>query len=101
MEFDVNFDVDTLLQSISEMQYGSEFLIELEDLEIIADKLVFEGEKEELSQPISEIKEKASDLGEKWLMCPLCQEAWEEHSVYAMVYCPKCAQKLHNPYYSV
>ncbi len=54
-------------------------------------------EKEELSTPISEIKDKATELGDHWLMCPLCQESWEEHSVYGMVRCPKCNHKLHNP----
>jgi len=54
-------------------------------------------EKDELAKPIPEIQEKANDLGDNWLMCPLCQEAWENHSKYGMVRCPNCNHKLHNP----
>ena len=55
--------------------------------------------KEELLFPLPETKEIATALGDHWLMCPLCQEAWKDHSTYAMIRCPKCNEKLHNPEY--
>jgi uncharacterized C2H2 Zn-finger protein len=59
--------------------------------------LIAEGEKEDLGKPNPEIKEVAQSIGEDWLMCPICQEAWENASTYGMVRCPKCNNKLHNP----
>jgi hypothetical protein len=43
---------------------------------------------------------KATDLGNNWLMCPLCEETWKLQSSYGMVRCPGCQIKLHNPRYS-
>lgn len=86
-----------ILESLFAMEDDPQFELTAEELSNLADKLVVEGEKEELSTPVPEIKDKATEQGDHWLMCPLCQEAWEEHSVYGMVRCPKCTNKLHNP----
>ena len=79
------------------MQLDSQFTLTADELRTLANKLIAEGDEEELGKPISEIKDIAEELGDNWLMCPLCQESWEDHSKYAMVRCPKCDQKLHNP----
>ena len=78
------------------MEDDPQFELSIAELHNIADKLIAEGEKEELSKPISEIKDFANKIGENWLMCPLCQEAWESNLDYAMVRCPGCNNKLHN-----
>lgn len=57
----------------------------------------FVKKKNELFLPIPEIKNVAQDLGENWLMCPLCQDAWQSQTKDGMVLCPKCNNKLHNP----
>lgn len=86
-----------ILESLFSMEDDPQFELTSDELSNLADKLIAEGEKEELSNPIPEIIDKAIELGDHWLMCPLCQDAWEDHSVYGMVRCPKCNNKLHNP----
>lgn len=90
-------EIKRILNDLSSMDGGPEFEISADELRQIADRLIFEGEKEELSAPIPEIKNIAEDLGDNWLICPLCQEAWQSQSKYGMVLCPKCGNKLHNP----
>ena len=70
-----------------------------EKLKINFDNFQMDSEKKDLGKPILEIREIAEDLGEDWLMCPLCQEAWQSQSTYGMVECPQCKSKLHNPRY--
>ena len=41
----------------------------------------------------------ASALDAKWLLCPICSEAWESVSEWGMVQCPKCHSTMHNPRY--
>jgi len=91
------FEIEEILSSISAMDAGPEFEISRNKLKEIARKLISEGEYDELSKPISEIREKAENLADDWLMCPLCQEAWESQSKLPMVRCPNCKNKLHNP----
>ena len=93
----LDFSLREILESLFAMEDDPQFELTAEELSNLADKLIAEGEKEELSIPASEIKDKATELGDHWLMCPLCQEAWEEHSIYGMIPCPKCNNKLHNP----
>lgn len=81
------------------MEDDPQFELTSDQLHDLADKLITEGEKEELLKPIQEVKDIAQQLDDTWLMCPLCQEAWENHSRYGMVRCPKCRNKLHNPKY--
>lgn len=45
------------------------------------------------------ISKTASDLGDGWVMCPDCQEAWQTASFDGMLRCPKCSVLLHNPLY--
>lgn len=85
------------LYSISDVKSRFDELFSEQELEKLAIKFILEREKDDLSKPILEIKDKAEDLGEDWLMCPLCQEAWQSQSKYGMVLCPKCNNKLHNP----
>ncbi len=85
------------LEKIAAMEDDRQFELTEGDLSILADKLISEGEKEELSQPVLEIKETVQELEGDWVMCPLCQEVWENHSKYGMVRCPRCSNKLHNP----
>ena len=88
-----------ILESLFTMEDDPQFELTEEELSNLADKLVAEGEREELLIPVPDIKDKATELDEHWLMCPLCQEAWEEHSPYGMVRCPKCNNKLLNPHF--
>jgi hypothetical protein len=90
-------EIMRILNDLSFMDAGPEFEFSAEQLNEIADRLIFDGEKEELSEPIPEIKIIAEDLGDNWLLCPLCQEAWQFQTKYGMVLCPKCDNKLHNP----
>jgi hypothetical protein len=87
------------LENLFAMEDDPQFELSEEELHALADKLIAEGEKEELGEPLSEIKEIATEIAENWLMCPLCQEAWETQSTYGMVRCPACNHKLHNPKY--
>lgn len=36
---------------------------------------------------------------QKWIMCPVCDESWEEFSFDGMVRCPNCKSVLHNPFH--
>jgi hypothetical protein len=85
-----------ILECLFSIEDDPQFELSNNELNEIADRLIFEGEKEEL-EPIPEIKNTAEDLGDNWLMCPLCQEAWQFQTKYGMVLCPKCGNKLHNP----
>jgi len=86
-----------ILEKLFSMEDDPQFELTADELCALANKLIDEGDEEELGKPISEIKDVAEELGGNWLMCPLCQESWEDHSKYGMVRCPKCNQKLHNP----
>ncbi len=87
------------LSAISFMDAGPEFVFTREELDLLAKKWISEGECEELGASISEVKQSAEDIGKGWLYCPICHEAWENRSTYAMVECPQCKNKLHNPMY--
>ncbi|MDP1978691.1 hypothetical protein [Undibacterium sp.] len=90
-------DLSEVLDMLAFMELGPEFQLTLDEIHALSERLIFEGERDELSRPISEIKEVASDLGENWLICPLCQEAWRNQLTYPMLFCPKCSAKIHNP----
>jgi hypothetical protein len=53
----------------------------------------------DLEYPDSSIKKKATHLRNNWVMCPACDESWEESSRNGMVKCPKCGEYLHNPFF--
>jgi hypothetical protein len=89
--------IEEILFSLCDMDDNPQFELSREKITAIADRLISEGEKEELGPPIAQIREIAEDLGDYWLMCPLCQEAWQSQSTYGMVECPQCKSKLHNP----
>lgn len=50
-----------------------------------------------MNTSIPEKQEVTQDLGNNWLMCPICQEAWEDHFESGVIRCPKCKSKLQNP----
>lgn len=52
-------------------------------------------QKEEMN--VSEEDRLAQSLGSKYLLCPLCQEIWEDVSTCFFATCPKCNSKLQNP----
>jgi predicted Zn-ribbon and HTH transcriptional regulator len=85
------------LEILFRMEDDPQFELNREEICEIADNFILEGEKEELAEPIPEIRKSAEDLGDDWLMCPLCQEAWQSQSIYGMVECPQCKSKIHNP----
>lgn len=90
-------DLLDILDTLAFMELGPEFQLTIDQIKLLSNRLVSEGEKEELSLPMPEIREVASDLGEHWLMCPVCQETWTDQSDYPMLFCPKCSAKIHNP----
>jgi hypothetical protein len=93
-------DLESILEDLAYMDAGPELFLSEEKLKELANHLINEGEKEELSHPINEIKDYAEALDKTWLMCPLCQETWKSNSKYGMVRCSSCQKKLHNPRYS-
>lgn len=72
---------------------------------------LFDGEKNEdrifqkykslmdVEFPDPMISTKAQLLDEKWLLCPLCIDAWESVNKDGMVICPNCHNTMHNPRY--
>lgn len=63
---------------------------------------VFKNYKQlmDLEFPDKTITEVAQIGDEKWLICPICMDAWENSDAsMAMVICPKCKKMLHNPRY--
>jgi hypothetical protein len=86
-----------ILEKLFSMEDDPQFELSQEELTQLADKLIEEGEREDLEKPDPEIKETAVSIGDNWLMCPVCQEAWEDFLKYRMVRCPKCNTKLNNP----
>ncbi|NGX42983.1 MAG: hypothetical protein K940chlam7_01273 [Chlamydiae bacterium] len=92
-------EIREILENLSFMEAGPEFQYTKEELYQLGNRLIEEGEKDELLEPIQEIKEKATELDKSWLMCPSCQEVWKSTSMYGMVRCPGCRNKLHNPRY--
>jgi len=90
-------EINDILRDIYIMDAGPEFVLTIDELNKIADMLVAEGDSEELFKSIPEVKDKAVQLDEIWMMCPLCQCVWETQSQYGMLQCPGCKRKLHNP----
>lgn len=86
-----------VLEKLFSMEDDPQFELSKQELIQIADKLIEEGEKEDLEKSDFGIKEIALSLGDNWLMCPICQETWVDVLMYRMVRCPKCNSKLHNP----
>jgi len=90
-------DEDVLLQTLFSMEDDPQFEYTESELHALADKLIAEEERVEFSEPDPNVTEQATHLEDKWLVCPLCTEAWDSESVYPMVRCPKCQEKLYNP----
>jgi len=90
-------EVKDTLEKLFSMEDDPQFELSQEELTQLANKLIADGEKEDLDTPNPEIKEIAQSIGDNWLMCPICQEFWKNVSNYGMVRCPKCNNKLHNP----
>ena len=97
LSYEGNNECAGILYEIYMMDWDSQFELSEEDLQKIADRLIDEGEREEMLDPIPSVNEKADDLGENWLLCPMCIDAWQTDSTYGMVECPKCMQIMHNP----
>ncbi len=51
------------------------------------------------SQSILHIKKNAEDIGQGWLYCPVCHDAWASTSICKVVLCPNCETILNNPRY--
>lgn len=50
-----------------------------------------------LKKTNSSIKEEAEIIDQEWLLCPVCHDAWQSHSLDAMIVCANCQKILHNP----
>jgi len=63
------------------------------------EQCTFQARKEfmDLEYPNPSIGHAAELVDEGWLLCPKCGDAWESHSAYGMVRCPKCSALLSNP----
>lgn len=80
-----------ILFELSTMEDDSQFERTPEDLQTLAEKLIYE-DIELLNVP------KALILDEQWLMCSICNEAWEEQTrTMLIVFCPKCETVFINP----
>lgn len=90
-------ELEEILEDLLVLEAGPEFELSFEEISALLNQLTEEGEKEDIGTADLSIKEIAEDLSNHWLMCPLCEESWENHIKYPMVRCPKCNQKLHNP----
>lgn len=54
----------------------------------------------DLEFPDKSIKEAAQIVDEKWLLCPICNNAWANiDDLNGMVICTECRAVLHNPRY--
>lgn len=54
----------------------------------------------DLEFPDDSIKEVAQIGDENWLLCPICNNAWEHtEAINGMVNCSECRSVLHNPRY--
>jgi hypothetical protein len=47
----------------------------------------------------SSVVDKAESIGNAWVQCPSCSEAWEVIGADALVRCPKCQKVCRNPIY--
>ena len=45
------------------------------------------------------VKKTAEAIEGKWVLCPVCAEAWEAPCADAMVRCPECQSVMRNPRY--
>ncbi len=90
---------EDILYCLARMEDDPQFEYTEDQIKKICQDLILSEEFEEFGHPLVEIKMSAEDLGKGWFYCPICHEAWESGSTYAMVGCPKCENKLHNPMY--
>jgi alpha-galactosidase len=93
---EIDEKLDKILFALSSLSLSEEFILPEKELYKMAADLISEGETEDLSVPDSN-SQKAIKIDDSWLMCPICQDAWQQNGVYRMVRCPKCNNKLYNP----
>lgn len=86
-----------VLQSLFSMEDDPQFEFSEQELLKLADDLIMQWEQDELKKIDPKISVTAIDLGENWLMCPICQEVWIIIDSYSMTICPKCGNKLIKP----
>ena len=92
-------ELQATLESLFFMEEGPEFVIAEQELRALADKLMRQGDQEE---PLEEnVSETAKVLEERWIMCPVCTEAWHNESHFRVIKCPKCDLHLYNPNYKI
>jgi hypothetical protein len=79
-------------------QYFYGKLVDAED----AEKTTFRRYKAlmELEFPDPSVEKMAKHLTDRWVMCPNCDESWEDVVENGLVKCPKCHEFLNNPLYS-
>ncbi|MDN3504630.1 MAG: hypothetical protein P0S95_03540 [Rhabdochlamydiaceae bacterium] len=94
---EINKELEEVLFDLFVLEEGPEFELSIEELNKLADKLIEEGDREELTDSLQEVKEVATILEGRWLMCPFCQESWESESKLSLVRCPNCSNLSHNP----
>lgn len=80
--------------NIEEWEFETRLGIPLQNMYVILEFL--KKTATSMHDSIPEKEEIAQSLGDNWLMCPTCQESWEEISKYGMVRCPKCNKKLYD-----
>ncbi len=80
-------------------QYFYEKLLDGEENEVA----IFEKYKKLLKNefPDDNIQLKGLILEDNWIMCPECDESWQSNESSAMVNCPSCWKRMHNPYFTV
>lgn len=62
---------------------------------------IFKGYKElmDLEFPDTDCPYKAEIIDDKWLLCPICIDAWQSSDLSGMVRCDKCSTMMNNPRY--
>ena len=97
----LNKSIDEVIRQIEEWEFQTRLGVSISEMKAIKDKLnkAVEFKDAQLFEPDPEIKEVAVDLGDHWLMCPLCNETWENHLEYASICCPQCHHRLYNAHF--
>jgi hypothetical protein len=49
--------------------------------------------------PLPWVEAKGTDLGDGWVQCGICQDAFQANRQDAMAFCDKCNKLIHNPLY--
>lgn len=103
----IKYDENTFMpQGWNETNFLYELVDDLEPLE----NTTFKKAKENIDKEFSYYKLNASEefveidaeaIGDHWVLCPECNEAFEVNSESKVIKCTGCYIELNNPYYKI